>query len=129
MLALVNPGSATIVGLQSTTYTHVGIGHTRLATQHVRNITNLALVARLLLELSHRSFFGALALVDQTGGKLDAVRVYWRPILQDDHRLRWLVGVAENWSNGDSVYTPFGTRLARCSFPDAVFAILVGPLT
>lgn len=128
ILALVNPGSATMVGLQSITYTHIGMGHSRLTGQRARNITHLALVARLLAELSHGGLFGRLALVDEAGGELDAVGVDGRAVLQDDHRLRRLVGVAENRRDGDGVDAASGTGLARGRFPHSVFAVLVGPL-
>lgn len=121
MFAVVNPGSLTIVGLQSTTYHHISAGQTRLVAQdgrdvsHLRNFvsirisqysssaTYLPLIPSLLLQLPDSSLLRALALVDQTSRKLDAERFDRRPVLQDDHCAWRFRRVLENWCDGDGV--------------------------
>lgn len=77
-----------MVGLQSRTcktYLHISIRHARLRAQRGANITDLAFVARFLLELADSSFLWGLTLVDETGWKLDAIRFDWWAVLKDHH--------------------------------------------
>jgi hypothetical protein len=149
MLALVNPGSLTMVGLQSTTYEKrttilalvmpgwllkVGlmpltcdvalVDMLQAASPKWKAKTNLAGVPSLLSELAHSGFLGRLALVDQAGRELDAEGFNRRAVLHDDHGADGLAGMLENRHDGDGVNAGGLACLACSSFPDALFAVL-----
>jgi hypothetical protein len=149
MLALVNPGSLTMVGLQSTTYEtrttmlalvmpgwllRVGLmpltcdvalaGVLHNAAPDVKDETNLARVPSLLSKFAYSGFLGRLALVDQAGGELDAEGFDGRAVLYDDHGADGLAGVLKNRHDGDGVNAGGLACLTCGGFPDALFAVL-----
>jgi hypothetical protein len=149
MLALVNPGSLTMVGLQSTTYEkrttilalvmpgwllRVGlmpltcdialVGTLQTASHRLEEKTDLARVPSLFSKFAYSSFLGRLALVDQAGGELDAEGFDGRAVLHDDHGADGLAGVLENRHDGDGIDTGGLASLACGGFPDALLAVL-----
>lgn len=90
----------------------------------IQNITNLARIASLLLELTHGSLLRRLAFVDQAGGEFNAEGLDGRTVLDDDHRAHGFAGVLENRHNGYGVYARGLAGLASGSFPDALLAVL-----
>lgn len=132
ILALVNPGSLTMVGLQSTTYAYDKLTRTTILAlvmpgwllkaglvlvtypggrevsysisfASINVSTYLARIPGLFLQLSDSRLLRRLALVDQTCRELDAERFDGRAVLHDDHGADGLAGVLEDRDNSDGV--------------------------
>lgn len=90
--------------------------------------TYLPRIPSLLLQLSNSSLLRRLALINQTCRELDAERFDGRTVLQDDHGADGLAGVLEDGHDGDGVNAGGLAGFPCGGFPDAVFAVLIGPL-
>ncbi|CRK17454.1 hypothetical protein BN1708_012060 [Verticillium longisporum] len=104
---------------------HAGVGHAGIGRLRRADAEDLALVARLLLELADGGLLGRLVGVDEASGPFDGVGVEGRPVLDDEHGGGRLGRVEEDVAHGDGVDAGLARRLARGDLPGARLADLI----